>query len=353
MKYSILIPAYKPDESLIQTVDSLTDTLKDLLGANYEIVIVNDGSPEECGSVFAALDGKVTLLTHTENRGKGAALKTGMEYIQRYCSPSVVVTADADGQHLPVDILNCIISAESDQEALVLGTRKFRLGSGVPIKSFLGNKITEGVFLLSTGKHLHDTQTGLRAFHSSLIPELMEAEGDRYEYEMNQLLKVIKDGVPIREVPIATVYKGKNESSHFDPFRDSFLIYRKLLKFALSSVSSFIVDYIMFAFFSLLFTGTAGVALSNVFARVISAGFNYEINRDLVFRDNGARSSSLPKYAALAAVVLILNTGILYMLNLGLGIPLLLAKIITEAVVFLFSWSMQNIFVFTKGGAFR
>ena len=102
-----------------------------------------------------------------------------------------------------------------------------------------------------------------------------------------------------------------------------------------------------------MFTGTAGVALSNVFARVISAGFNYEINRDLVFRDNGARSSSLPKYAALAAVVLILNTGILYMLNLGLGIPLLLAKIITEAAVFLFSWSMQNIFVFTKGGVFR
>ena len=353
MKYSILIPAYKPDEKLIQTVDALSVQLTELLGGNYEMIVVNDGSPEEYREVFDSLDGKATVLTHPENRGKGAALKTGMEYVSRYCSPSVVVTADADGQHLPLDILNCIISAESDPEALILGTRKFRIGSGIPIKSFLGNKITEGVFLLSTGKHVHDTQTGLRAFHSSLIPELMEAEGDRYEYEMNQLLKVIKDGVPVREVPIATVYKGKNEKSHFDPFRDSFLIYKKLLKFALSSVSSFFVDYVMFAFFSLLFTGTAGVALSNVFARVISAGFNYEINRDLVFRDTGSRSFSLPRYAALAAVVLALNTGILYALNLGLGIPLLMAKILTEAVIFLFSWSMQNIFVFGKGGAFR
>lgn len=351
MKYNILIPAYKPDMELINTVEILTEFLGTNTGLEYEIIVVNDGSPWEYEHIFASLEDRATVLTHETNKGKGAALRTGMNYIMKSSSPSVTVTADADGQHLPQDILNCLISAEGDPEALILGTRSLKLRSGTPLKSFLGNRITEGIFLISTGRHIKDTQTGLRAFHSSRIPELISAEGDRYEFEMNQLLAAVRAGIPIREVPISTVYIGKNESSHFDPIRDSCLIYRNLLKFALSSVSSFIVDYIMFAFFSLFFTGTAGAALSNIFARVISAGFNYEINRDLVFRDTGSHSSSLPKYAALAAAVLVINTLLLYTLNMALGIPLLIAKILTEALIFMFSWSMQNVFVFRKGGA--
>ena len=351
MKYNLLIPAYKPDRNLIQAVTILKDHLRDL-GRPSEIIIVNDGSPWEYEEVFSEAESMATVLTHETNKGKGAALKTGMAYISRQTGPSVTVTADADGQHLPLDILNCLMAAESAPDSLILGTRSFGRGSRTPLKSLLGNRITEGIFLITTGKHVRDTQTGLRAFHSSLIPELMSPEGSRYEFEMNQLLSAVKAGIPIREVPIATVYEGKNESSHFNPLRDSFLIYRNLLKFALSSVSSFIVDYIMFAFFSLFFTGTAGAALSNLSARIISASFNYEINRDLVFRDTASRSASLPKYAALALMVITINTAILYVLNMALGIPLLIAKILTEALVFLFSWSMQNIFVFKKGGAF-
>ena len=218
----------------------------------------------------------------------------------------------------------------------------------------MGNRITEAVFRLSTGCHIRDTQTGLRAFHSSLIPEMLNVEGERYEYEMNQLLYSVQADIPFEQVPIETVYSGNNEGSHFNTIRDSILIYKRLLKFTLSSVSSFIVDYIMFAFFSLFFTGASGAVTSNILARLISAGFNYEVNRNLVFEDSSKRIKSLPRYILLALTVLVLNTSILYLLTTAAGTPVLLAKVITEACMFMFSWAMQKTFVFPKkGGALR
>ena len=120
MKYNILIPAYKPDRNLIQAVTVLTDHLKDL-GRPSEIIIVNDGSPWEYEEVFSEAESMATVLTHETNKGKGAALKTGMAYISRQTGPSVTVTADADGQHLPLDILNCLMAAESAPDSLILG----------------------------------------------------------------------------------------------------------------------------------------------------------------------------------------------------------------------------------------
>ncbi len=347
MKYTIIIPAYCPGWQLIETVDTLTEHLRLITNIEHEIVIVNDGSPKECDSVFLYLEDKATILKHDINRGKGAAIKTGMEYVQSSGQPCTLVFADADGQHLPMDIINCLETAAINRNSLILGKRNFMPGR-VPIKSFLGNKLTEGIFWLSVGKHIHDTQTGLRAFDSALIPQMLEAEGDRYEYEMNQLLTSIQDGIPVIEVPIATVYIGNNKGSHFHALRDSYLVYKNLLKFTLSSVSSFLVDYIMFFFFSLFFTGSMGAVISNVLARLISAAFNYEVNRTYVFCNPSNRISSLPRYAALAATVLALNTVILYILNSIVGIPLLLAKIITEACIFIFSWVMQKNFVFQR-----
>ena len=351
MRYTVLIPAYRPDEHLLQLADELTELFDSCGIADREMIVINDGSPEECEPIFHALLNKAEILSHPFNRGKGAAIRTGMEYLKERGIPCIVVTADADGQHLPEDILNCAIAAENDSSSLILGTRNFRQ-SGIPRRSLLGNRITEAVFRFSTRRHLKDTQTGLRAFHSSLIPEMLEAEGDRYEYEMNQLLYCVREGIPFREVPIAAVYEGNNEGSHFDPFRDSFLIYKNILRFALSGISSFAVDWIMFAFFSLFFTGPSGAIYSNIFARLISASFNYEVNRTYVFRNPEKRIHSLPRYALLAAAVLAVNTCLLYALNSLLGVPLLLAKVITEICIFVFSWVMQRSFVFArKGGA--
>lgn len=79
-----------------------------------------------------------------------------------------------------------------------------------------------------------------------MIPFMPKIEGQQYEYEMNILLEASR-AYPILEVPIETVYINDNEDFHFRPIRDGLMIYKNILKFALSSFSSFIVDYVVYA----------------------------------------------------------------------------------------------------------
>lgn len=116
----VVIPAYEPDEKLLRVVAELKrDT-------DYAIVVVNDGSSEAAEPVFAALPEGVTLLRHAQNRGKGRALKTAYEYIAAHFPQSEgIVTVDADGQHLPADVVRVSEDWEAHPEALVLGSRRF------------------------------------------------------------------------------------------------------------------------------------------------------------------------------------------------------------------------------------
>ena len=92
----VVIPAYQPDEKLYALVQALRDA------ADYPIVIVNDGSDRGKDELFYSLTPYATVLTHSVNRGKGAAIKTALAYIRdNYPLSEGVITVDADGQHLP------------------------------------------------------------------------------------------------------------------------------------------------------------------------------------------------------------------------------------------------------------
>ena len=179
----IVIPAYQPDEKLAGVVDALIQKTV------FPIVIVDDGSREDCQPLFAALAEKdrVTVLHHEVNRGKGAAMKTAFQYVYDHCPDEEgVITVDADGQHLPDDVLRVADTFRSNRNALVTGSRRFT--GNVPFKSRAGNAITRFVFAISTGVKVYDTQTGLRAFSRENIPRMLSLKGDRYEYEISQLL---------------------------------------------------------------------------------------------------------------------------------------------------------------------
>ena len=237
-KRIVLIPAYCPDERLIALVQALH-------GMEFTVVVVNDGSKTEHYPIFNAVSECATVLTHEKNTGKGAALKTGLEYIKNtFAVPYVVVTADADGQHLPQDILLVCEKAQKKIGCLVLGSRI--IGRDAPLRSRFGNGITRLIFRIATGTKIYDTQTGLRAFSNGLTDYMLSVEGERYEYEMNVLLHLGQQNINVEEVPIKAVYLDNNASSHFNPIKDSFKIYREILKFSASSMLSFAVDYGLF-----------------------------------------------------------------------------------------------------------
>ena len=336
----VLIPSYCPDAHL-------TGLLQELSKAGFACVVVDDGSSPEYQEIFMAAEPYCTMLCHPRNLGKGAALRTGLEWIRRHGSAEdIIVTADGDGQHTADDILRCAQISQRFPGALVLGCRSF--DGSVPAHNRLGNQITAGMFQLLTGRKLSDTQTGLRAFRGALIPMMLAAKGDRYEYEMNVLLDCIPAGIPYQEVPIRTIYEDGNRSSHFHVLRDSLLICRQLLKFAASSAASFCVDYSLFLLFSLPAVSAAQVLYANVAARIFSATFNYELNRRCVFVDQSRRQTTWWKYALLAGFILCLNTAILSLMIEVLGISRYAAKLLTEAVLFFFSWALQKNVVFSR-----
>lgn len=338
-----LIPAYEPADDLLNLVIQLSD-------AHFKIVLVDDGSGENYRRIFSAAKRFAQVLVHETNKGKGTALKTGLSYIKRhYPENSVIVTLDADGQHSVSDASKVIEAASFDTGSLVLGARRFC--GDVPKRSRFGNAVTRLVFRTVTGSSVSDTQTGLRAFGAELIPFMMEVGGERYEYEMNVLLKCAKSKIAIREVEIATIYFDNNEGSHFSTIKDSFRIYRDIIKFASSSLISFGVDYGIYSLMVILTAGLGAVVsipLSNVTARILSSSLNYYINRRFVFKSRESVAKTALQYFTLAACILAGNTMFLSFLVNGLGTNQYAAKIFTETIFFSLSWVVQQFFIFGK-----
>lgn len=330
MMYKIaLIPAYEPNENLIRLVDKLIDN-------NFKVVVVDDGSGEEYQEYFSKLRCKV--ISYKNNRGKGYALKKGLKYIKDNFNRFVVVTMDSDGQHTIKDAINLCNYALSYPRTLVLGSR--RRNKNFPIKSYIGNVLTRFTFLLATGQDIYDTQTGLRAFSDKIVNYLLKTSGTGFEYEINVLLNARKNHINIKEITIKTIYIDNNSNTHFKPFKDSFRIYKEIIKFSLSSFTCFLIDYMIYAFTFLL---SSKIILANIVARAISSFINYNINKNLVFK---TKKKSILEYYKLVVFILILNTIILWILSHF--ITTYIAKIITELTLFILNFTIQKKFIFNE-----
>lgn len=345
----ILIPAYKPDQSLVRLAHALKAQ-----DASAEILVIDDGSGSTYAPIFAELhlDGAI-VQTHPVNRGKGAALRTGIAWAKANRPGEVIVTADADGQHLPRDIFRVGVRTETaaaaGQRSIILGVRTKpdpnagEEGTKVPLRSKIGNSATVGFFALATGARVADTQTGLRGFTPQILDWLLQIPGDKYEFSM--LLRATRADVELVQVPIVKVYEPGNPTSHFRPLQDSALIYAPLLAFLASSfVTGFLVDAI--ALFVLVGLGVPLLA-AVIGARVISALTNFTVNR-IIMHDGGSwpsASSSLVRYATLAVGILAANAALMEALT-GLGASLLVAKILTELILIPVSFAVQRRWVF-------
>lgn len=349
-KVSVIIPAYKPDEKLIATLQELSEHGFD------DILVVNDGSGEDFAGIFARVEAlsNCTVLVHEVNRGKGAALKTAFAYfLEHRPHKACVVTADADGQHLTKDIAAVSCTA-LEMESVVLGVRDFS-GENVPPKSKAGNRITCGVFRLFFGMKIQDTQTGLRAFPKRYLAEILAAEGERYEYETNMLFLMNRKKIPFEQVEIETVYLDENKSSHFRVVRDSLRVYALIIKYLLSSVSGAVIDECAFYIFKkvafLAFIPIPLTFTAAILARVISSFANYLMNAKMVFGDK-VNKKALAKYYTLAVAQISLSAVLVFVVEhlLSITSPGLstLVKGVIDTVLFFFSFRIQHKWVFNN-----
>ena len=335
----VLVPAYEPDARLL----ALLDALRAAAPAAH-LLVVDDGSGPAYAAVFAAARRRgCAVLTHPVNRGKGAALRTGFAFVAEHAPGEDVVCADSDGQHSPDDVLR-VAACVADGADLVLGVRGFT--GTVPLRSRFGNAVTRLLFRLATGRDVRDTQTGLRGYAAALLPWLLSVPGDRFDYEVRLLLQAVRRGLPMDQVPIATIYTDGNASSHFRPVLDSARIYAPVLAFLLSSFSAFLLDT---AALLVLHGLVGGLLLPLVGARLLSSSVNFAVNRRLVFPGPGARGAGAAalRYATLAVGLLAANYLLLALLT-GLGLTLLPAKLLTEVLLVTAGYQAQRRTVFTR-----
>lgn len=350
---AIVIPSLEPDQRLLK----LLDDIRNQISKTIPVILVNDGSSEKFEGIFqtAVNQYQVKLLVHSINLGKGAALKTAINYILDDL-PNVIgmITIDSDGQHLCKDVINCGQLFLSNPNSLILGVRNF--SSDIPFRSRFGNVLTSKLLNTLGGIKVSDSQTGLRVIPRYFMKQLLNLSGDRFEFELKMLFEAQKQHLIIMEQPITTVYLEGNKSSHFKVIRDSYSIYSTFIKYvfptffkyAISSLTSFLVDI---GFFTLTLaylkkSNFITITVASTIARIVSAIVNYLINRHLVFKKNS--DFSFIKYGLLAVVQIFASSIIVTGAHdLTLWNPTVL-KIIVDSLLFLVSYHIQRNYIFKE-----
>lgn len=353
MKAALLIPIYKPCDKAFPFLSTIDPT------SFEKIVVVDDGSGEAFKPIFdqiASLENFV-VLSYPENHGKGYALKHGIRYITENL-PDItgIITADGDGQHTLVDIIKVRDAMAEHPTDLLLGVRDFSLPE-TPARNKVGNRFSTFYFKMATGKHIQDTQTGLRGIPQNLFDLAVDTEGDRYEYEFNFLNDAAKAG-DITQIVITTIYDN-NENSHFRPIRDSMRIYKTPLLYILVAISSFLIDFGVFALLEFLFNVEFPliVLIPYLGARLVSGPYNFLMNNFIVFPNKEKTIGKVFRYLAVFLINICIGLGLLFLFDYVLlinvestaaKVGLLALKILVEAIIFIINYFVNKVFIFAK-----
>lgn len=345
----LIIPVYNPDEELF------IKFLEQAIHKFSNIIVVNDGSKQECDSIFKRIEShynQVKMLKHSVNLGKGRALKTAFNcYLNEYPNCVGIVQADCDGQHDIEDVVNCAKALKENQEKLVIGVRDFS-SKEVPSRSRFGNNITRVVFKLFIGISIKDTQTGLRAIGNDLLRKFLSTNGERYEYETNMLIECKEKNVAIQEVPIKTIYIDKNQTSKFNPVKDSLAIYKLFGKYIFSSISAFAIDIILFNIFVKLINQSnvdsniieGRILYATIIARIISSLYNFKLNSKMVFKN--LSKAAFIKYVILVIIQMFVSAIVVNFLSSCWNINVTAIKIMVDVVIFMVNFVVQREIVF-------
>lgn len=209
MRFAALIPA-------LDAAGSVGPVVRAILGHVPEVVVVDDGSTDDTAAVAAAAGAEV--IRHPVNRGKGAALLTGLRHLER-SGATHALTLDADGQHLPEEAPVLLAASRAEPGALVIGSRQ--VDSDVaPLKRF-GNRFADAWVWIASGVRFEDTQSGFRVYPVSAVLGL-GLTGERFELETEVVIRAVRASVPVRQVPVRVHYPPPDvRASHYDPFRDT------------------------------------------------------------------------------------------------------------------------------------
>jgi glycosyltransferase involved in cell wall biosynthesis len=341
-KICILIPSLNPDENL-------NELLGGIIKSNWKkIIIVDDGSTTETKKIFNAIVKKygITLLTHEVNKGKGASIKTGLDYIKNHeIDSDGLITVDADGQHLVKDIIRIANSSVNNINDVIFGVRMF--GKSTPFASMFGNKVTQFLLHSINSIAISDSQTGLRYLPKFLLDDLLNLPSNRYDYELDCLITIKNLNVNIIQVQIETVYIEDNKGSHFKGLLDSSKVLLILVRHSIISLSCFGFDIFLFALF---FSYSESVLFATFMARLIVLPFYFIANKFVAFRSfSGIKIiREIVIYLFLVVLVAFLSAILLKLIEGYALHTILMLKVIVDTCLFFFAFYVQKNVIFKK-----
>jgi glycosyltransferase involved in cell wall biosynthesis len=211
-RVAIIIPTYNHGTRISEVV-------RKTVVLRYPVFVVDDGSTDETAKILSSMHG-ITVLTHTQNMGKGAALLTGFQEASKISDWAI--TLDADGQHKPEDVEKLLEAVKEGERPLVTGSRQGMDGENVPWTSRFGKGFSNFWVWVAGGPKVSDSQSGFRLYP---LPDVLtlDVHALRFQFEVEILVKAHRDGVSVIEAPVQVVYqKGAERISHFHPWKDFF-----------------------------------------------------------------------------------------------------------------------------------
>jgi len=193
-KVAILVPAYNEAENIGVVLDQMP---AEVCGVRTEILVVDDGSRDGTGDVAA--EHGALVARHVTNRGGGAALRTGYRLMVE-SGAEVVVTLDADGQHLPSEMPRLVEPVLSGEVDVAHGSRVLGHADRNTRSRELGIVFFNRLVSFITRTHVTDCSNGYRAVRTTVLPLLVLRQEQFHTSEF--MIEAIKRGVPAKEVPI-------------------------------------------------------------------------------------------------------------------------------------------------------
>lgn len=194
MKLSVIMPVYNEEKTLYEIINRIKS-----VNIDKELVIVDDGSQDKTRQILNNIKGDfIKILRHPHDRGKGAAIRTGLNYV----SGDMVIIQDADLEYDPNDYIKLIKPIEDKTAEVVYGSRFLTKNKvTTPVHYFVNRFLTSLINLLF-GCRLTDMETCYKVFKTKIIKGL-DLESNGFEIEPELTIKTIKKGYKIYEVPIS------------------------------------------------------------------------------------------------------------------------------------------------------
>jgi glycosyltransferase involved in cell wall biosynthesis len=212
-----LIPAYCEEKHI-------ADVVRRAFAQLDTVLVVDDGSPD--ATAAEASKAGAQLLKHDANRGKGAAIKTGLRHLAERGFRWILIL-DGDGQHRPEEIPRFLAEAGRGPVLMLVGDRMAERHRMPPVRRAT-NRLMSSLISRICDQPIPDTQCGFRMLHRDVVP-LLFCESDAYEYETEMLFRASGEGIRIASVPVSTLYG--DEKSKIRPLRDTLRFIRLLFRY--------------------------------------------------------------------------------------------------------------------------